>query len=91
MKCLSEAFVAECKPLITAGDLATLQGYAETYSADKEIAWDYVLMKLYIHACLKKQRDIATWVEGLCALLDPIAAAGIRPGLAYGRALLARA
>jgi hypothetical protein len=91
MRSLSEAFVAECKPLVTAGDFEALKAYKEAYSTDKEIAWDYVLMKLYIHACLKKQRAIASWIEGLCDLLDPIQTSAIRPGLVYGRALLARA
>jgi hypothetical protein len=87
---LADRFIGECKALIEAGDLAALKDYETAYSADSRLAWDYILMKLYIHACLHKQKFIAAWIQDLTARLDPLQQAAIRPGLAYGRRLLVK-
>lgn len=86
---LADRFITECKEYITNGDIATLKEYEASYSSDGRLAWDYILMKLYIHACLKKQKEIATWLLSLTERLDPIQKVAIRSGISYGKRLLA--
>ncbi len=86
----SEAFVIECKEFINKGNLTGLQEFVLDYLDDAQIAWEYVIQKLYVHACLKKQKDIAEWISGQIERLDPIQQIAIRQMFPYGRWLLAR-
>ena len=91
---VSEALVREVKPIIERGEREFLEevlgAYLESAVYSSMIAWDYVLLKVYIHACLKKQSDIASWTVEQTARLDPIQQIAIRHMLPYGRWLLAR-
>jgi hypothetical protein len=86
----SEAFVIECKEFINKGNLTGLQEFVLDYLDDAQIAWEYVIQKLYVHACLKKQKDIAEWISSQIERLDPIQQIAIRQMFPYGRWLLAR-
>ena len=86
----SEAFVLECKEFINKGELEGLQLFVLDYLEDTKIAWEYVIQKLYVHACLKKQPAIAAWITEQIARLDPIQQIAIRQMFPYGRWLLAR-
>ena len=78
------------KELINKNDLVGFQAYLdhllETYT---DIPWDYVFQKVYIHACLKKRKDIVTFLLMKFEDLDPISKIAIRQVFSYGRYLLA--
>ena len=90
----SEALVREVKPTIERGDLEHLQEVLEAYYTSETyahmLAWDYILLKLYIHACLKHQAVIATWILEQTNRLTPIEQTAIRHMVPYGRWLLSR-
>jgi hypothetical protein len=46
--------------------------------------------KVYLHACLKKRRAIAEWLQTLFTKFDPITKIAYRQMFPYGRYLLAR-
>jgi hypothetical protein len=89
---MDKRIIADCKQHIDAGDLPGLQAlYAELMTA----AWDYqpdwasILQQVYLHACLKKRRAIASWLEQLFRTqLDPVAQIAHRQMFPYGRYLL---
>jgi hypothetical protein len=61
-------------------------------STEDSVAWDYVILKTYLHACLKKKADVAGWIaENGERLLDPAQWIAIRQMLPYGRRLLGKA
>ena len=84
-----EAFLKECKTLIEEDNLEELQRiYAE--ELDQPFPWEYVYQKLYLHACLKKKRQIVEWMNGLFEVFDPIQQIALRQMFSYGRYLLAK-
>jgi hypothetical protein len=88
------SIIKECKAAINRADFAELQGLYEDlmltdWSPSPSPDWAYILQQVYIHACLKKQRDAAAWLEQLfLTRIDPIAQAAYRHTLNYGRYLL---
>jgi hypothetical protein len=64
-----------------------LQDLRDTY---EDVPWDYIFQKVYIHACLKKQKQIVDWLMLIFTELPPIQQIAIRQIFSYGRALLAR-
>ena len=82
-------FVKECKEFIDRGYLEGLEAFVSEHSQDT-IAWEYVLQKLYIHACLKKSPTIAEKILEKVVLLDPIQQIAIRQMIPYGNWLLKR-
>ncbi len=87
-----EAVIGNFKHYIDAGSLTACQTYLhellDTY--DSGVPWDYIFQKVYIHACLKKQKPIVDWLMLVFNDLDPIQQIGIRQVFAYGRSLLAK-
>lgn len=56
---------------------------------DTDAEWDYLFQKVYLHACLKGQMGIATWMEEqVFPTLPPIQQMAIRQVFAYGHTLL---
>lgn len=80
------------KPMIEVMDVESLETEYKTLVYDTEYPrdpdWAYVLQKCYLHACLKKKPQIASWLEGLFSLFDPIQQIAYRQTFAYGRILL---
>jgi hypothetical protein len=80
------------KPLIESLDTESLEAEYKALVYDteypREVDWAYVLQKCYLHACLKKKPEIASWLEGLFSLFDPIQQIAYRQTFAYGRVLL---
>ena len=80
------------KPMIEIMDVESLEAEYKSLVYDteypREVDWAYVLQKCYLHACLKKKLQIATWLEGLFSLFDPIQQIAYRQTFAYGRILL---
>lgn len=90
------SIIQTCKVAINANDLAELKGiYEDAMSTDWAPApppdWAFILQKVYIHACLKKQRDAAAWLEHLfLTRLDPISRIAYKHTINYGHVLLRR-
>ena len=89
----TKSLLADCKSLIESGDLAKVKEWVrsrEDYDwSDGQPDWAWIYQKAYLHACLHKQRLIATWLEGLFStLLNPMEQIAYRHTLNYGRTLL---
>jgi hypothetical protein len=66
---------------------AYLQELRDTY---EDVPYDYIFQKVYLHACLKKQKQIVDWLMLVFTELPPIQQIAVRQIFSYGRALLAR-
>ena len=81
------------KSYVTDGNLAGLQAYySEIQSMEYEYNpnWQYIYQQVYLHACLKKKRDIAEWLTSIFPSFDPVSQIALRQVFPYGRYLLAR-
>jgi len=90
---MNEALVTECKTFIEQGDLAGLQNYySELQNTEFYLIpnWQFIYHRIYLHACLKKQKVIADWLTGLFVTFDPVTQIALRQLFPYGRYLLAR-
>jgi hypothetical protein len=89
---IEEQLIAEIKPFINKGNLDGLKEQWKEYRAetefDREIAWDFVFQKVYLHAALKKQRQICEWLDTVFSEFDPIQQIALRQMFAYARYLL---
>jgi hypothetical protein len=91
---ITESIVEECKDFINAGKLEELQEYVrDLFSSEFEAQpdWPNLFQKVYLHACLKKQKEIAEWITSLFSMFDPITQIAYRQVFFYGRYLLAKA
>lgn len=80
----------ECKYFITNGSLESLKELYEHYYTDidsNSVAWDVVFKDIYIHACLKKQKEIVEWLDELYKTFDPIIQIGLRQMFPYAKYL----
>ena len=57
---------------------------------DDDVDWPYILQKTYLHACLKKRRDMVDWLGSLFEQMDPINRIAYRHTLNYGKVLINR-
>lgn len=84
--------IAEIKQYINNGDLAGLIGKWTEYQTEtdfgREIAWDFIFQKVYLHASLKKQKSICEWLDTIFTELDPIQQIALRQLFSYTRYLL---
>lgn len=79
--------VVESKRIIERGDLVSLKAYMEMVAEEVDEA--YLFHRVYLHACLKKQVEIAKWLqEEYFLAMDPIQQIALRQIFAYGRHLL---
>jgi hypothetical protein len=89
---LEEQLVAEIKPYIDKGNLEGLKEqwleYRTETDFEREIAWDFIFQKVYLHAALKKQRPICEWLDTIFQEFDPIKQIALRQMFAYARHLL---
>lgn len=86
----SEYFVKECKTFIDHGYLDSLEAFINDHSQVNNLAWEYIIQKLYLHACLKKMPELADRILAYLPSLDPIQQIAIRQTLPYGKWLLSR-
>lgn len=85
-----ESVYQECKEFINANKGEELKEYYEyLITTDVQLDWPNLFQKVYIHACLKKRRDIAEWLTTLFSKFDPITQIAFRQVFFYGRWLLA--
>jgi hypothetical protein len=88
---MEQPVIRDCKALIEHSSLQALQTFFGEVQQEEDahlVDWPYVWQKVYLHACLKKKHDIATWLEARFKDLDPIACMAYRHTLNYGRYLL---
>jgi len=87
----ADEIISFFKKYINDGSLEACQNYLQmlrdTY---EDVPWDYIFQKVYIHACLKKQKLIVDWLMLVFTELPPIQQIAIRQIFSYGRTLLAR-
>lgn len=91
MASIERDVISEIKAYITVGDLDGLKALWEEYQATdfgRELAWEYIFEKIYLHAALKKQRVICSWLDTLYLELDPIQQMALRQMFPYARYLL---
>jgi hypothetical protein len=90
---MADEFVSFFKKYIDDGSLEACQNYfqelKDTYDP-VSIPWDYIFQKVYLHACLKKQKQIVDWLMLVFTELPPIQQIAVRQIFSYGRTLLAR-
>lgn len=87
-----EAVIGNFKHYIDLGSIESCQQYLQELfdEYDSGIPWEYIFQKVYIHACLKKQKTIVNWLMLVFTYLDPIQQIGVRQVFSYGRTLLTR-
>lgn len=92
MSTLEDHIVRTIKPFIEKGDLNSLQEiwveYRDHTEFPREVAWDYVFQKVYLHAALKKQAHMCAWMDEIFKGFDPIVQIAMRQMFAYARVLL---
>ena len=89
----TQTIIQVCKKYIEDNDIDYLQQIYKDIACEKDGAydWAFIFQKLYLHACLKKKREVAEWFEKeVFLLLDPIQQIALRQCFAYGRYLLGR-
>ena len=91
---LTEECVWDLKRTIENGSLDDLRDGVYEWiqeSGENTVAWDYVILKTYVHACLKKKGHMADWIaENGERMLDPAQWIAIRQMIPYGRRLLGK-
>jgi len=87
---MTEDLIYTFKELINKNDFVGFQAYVEFAQTEyTNVPWEYILEKVYIHACLKKRKEIVAYVLERFKELDPIQQIALRQMFAYGRYLLA--
>jgi hypothetical protein len=89
---IEEQVISEIKPFINKGYLDALKEQWKEYRIDtdfgREIAWDFIFQKIYLHAALKKQKAICEWLDTIFTEFDPIQQIALRQMFPYARHLL---
>ena len=88
---IEEQLISQIKPFINIGNLDGLKDewieYQET-DFGRNIAWDFVFQKIYLHSALKKQKHICEWLDTLYIEFDPIIKIALRQMFSYANYLL---
>jgi hypothetical protein len=89
---IEEQLIAEIKPYINNGNLEGLKEqwieYRLETEFDRQVSWDFVFQKVYLHAALKKQKHICDWLDTVFTEFDPIQQIALRQMFSYARHLL---
>lgn len=91
-----DSIISDVKRLIDHGDLECLKEYyAELIQHENEndaepLDISYLFRHIYVHACLKKKRDMVDWLKELYETMDPITKIALRQIFPYGEHLLRR-
>jgi hypothetical protein len=88
--------IEEAKRHINDGNFYALQTQVceliDNSNLPREPDWPFIFQKVYLHACLKGQTAIATWLQtAMYPLMDPIQQIALRQIFSYGRYLLSKA
>lgn len=94
MSSTDTTILADAKQYIECGDLSGIQYVwksLDDYEFEEQPDWVYLFQKLYLHACLKRQPQIADWLQHvLFPQMDPIQQIALRQVFSYGNYLLRR-
>jgi hypothetical protein len=89
---IEEQLIAEIKSFINAGNLEGLKTQWNEYRFEtdfgREVAWDFVFQKVYLHAALKKQKAICDWLDIVFTEFNPMIQIALRQMFPYARHLL---
>ncbi len=87
-------FIQDLKDLIQQNNLVAVKEYISELLMDEGshlMDPAYIFQKVYLHACLLKRQEIATYLREECfQLLPPMQQIAIRQCFPYGRVLLAK-
>ena len=94
MPSIENEIIHEAKQYVSKGDMTALRAFYQDTLATEfpgPIDWAYILQKVYLHACLKRNHAAAGWLEHLFwSTLDPTTQVAYRQMFPYGRYLLSR-
>lgn len=80
--------IQELKEWIDKDDLLSLQQFVnEIDIQDDSMPWDYIYQKAYLHACLKKKKEIKEWFETLFPMFNFLTQSGLKHTFSYGNYL----
>lgn len=89
---IEEQIISELKLFINKGHI---DGFIEMWNEykydteyDREVAWDYIFQKVYLHAALKKQREICTFLDSVFVEFNKMTQIALRQIFPYARHLL---
>jgi len=89
---IEEQLIAEIKPIINEGNLDYLVSQWNEYrfetEFDREVSWDFIFQKIYLHAALKKQKHICDWLDTVFNEFNPMQQIALRQMFSYARHLL---
>ncbi len=89
---IEDQIILEIKLFINKGDLQSLKSLWNEYKLEtdfgREIAWDYIFQKVYLHSALKKQKAICEWLDTLYKEFNPVTQIALRQMFPYARYLL---
>jgi hypothetical protein len=89
---IEDQLISEIKLFINNNDLDGLKIQWNEWKLEtefnREIAWDYIFHKIYIHAALKKRHQICEWLDTLFTELNSIEQIAMRQMFSYAKYLL---
>lgn len=92
MGIIESEIINEIKKLINDGNLDEVKRLYNEYVTEtdfgREIAWDFIFQKIYLHAALKKQEHICKWLDTLFSQFDPVTKIALRQMFSYAHHLL---
>ena len=88
---MSEDVVHIFKEYINNNDIDGFKNFIEEVSeSDEPIEWDYIFQKVYIHACLKKNKSFTEFLMTKFTEMEQQHQIIARQVLTYGRYLMER-
>ncbi len=90
---MDNEIIRDCKQHIEEGNLEYLKEYLQNLlQDDREHDWPVIFHRVYLHACLKGQRDVADWLtNSVYPIMEPIQKIALRQIFSYGNHLLRQA
>jgi hypothetical protein len=88
---MEKALLHECKEYINANKFEEFKEYYKILMESEfetQPDWANLYQKVYLHACLKKRKEIADWLETLFTQFPPITQIAYRQLFFYGHVLL---
>jgi hypothetical protein len=84
--------IEHCKSIINDKSLDLLQEYFNDLiqtKSDHTPDWPFIFQKVYLHACLRSNEEIAEWMKTqIYPIMDPIQQIALRHTFTYGKYLL---
>jgi hypothetical protein len=89
---ITNQIICTCKSCIDTNNLEELKKYYSElmeYEYPSQPDWPFIFHRVYLHACLKKRKETAEWLEHtIYPRLDAIQQIALRQIFPYGRHLL---